>query len=109
MKKHIMFSLFAVLVSILSAQDIAFENITIDKDCFKGWSLSGNGTQNPDGSIAVTGDGNNCTYWLSNPLDLKAGQTYMVRFLRRNGENSGGLKAADLTKTIMESIRETIV
>ena len=90
MKKLILFSLFLLLFSLLTAQDIASEKVAIDKNCFKGWSLSGGGMRNPDGSIAVTGNGNDCTYWLSNPLDLKAGQTYMVRFLRKNGENSGG-------------------
>ncbi|MCR5380265.1 MAG: hypothetical protein K6G44_04700, partial [Lentisphaeria bacterium] len=90
MKKLSLFSLSVLLFSLLSAQPFASQTVDIDKDCFKGWTLSGGGIMNPDGSIAVTGDGNDCTYWLSTPLDLTAGQTYMVRFLRKNSETNGG-------------------
>ena len=75
MKKLSLFSLSVLLFSLLSAQPFASQKVDIDKDCFKGWTLSGGGTMNPDGSIAVKGDGNDCTYWLSTPLDLTAGQT----------------------------------
>ena len=90
MKKLLLFSLSVLLFSLLPAQPFESQTIDIDKDCFKGWTPSGGGVMNPDGSIAVTGDGNDCTYWLSTPLDLTAGQTYMVRFLRKNSETNGG-------------------
>ncbi|MBO7533958.1 MAG: hypothetical protein J6T46_08210, partial [Victivallales bacterium] len=75
MRKHILFTLSVWLFSLLSAQPFASQTVDIDKNCFNGWSRSGGGAMDPDGSIAVEGDGNDCTYWLSTPLDLTAGQT----------------------------------
>ncbi|MBR4222931.1 MAG: hypothetical protein IKR81_17350, partial [Victivallales bacterium] len=56
-----------------------------------GWTLTGTGKANSDGTITVTGNGNNYTYWLSKPLtQLKGGESYMVQFLCKSEESNGG-------------------
>ncbi|MBQ9367918.1 MAG: DUF4091 domain-containing protein [Victivallales bacterium] len=91
MKKTIALCLMALLVATsIAQQGRIIENPVIDEECFKGWKLTGAGGTNPDGSIYVTGTGDDCTYWLSNPIDVKAGEAYMVEFLMKSSHASGG-------------------
>ena len=91
MKKAITLCILAFFaITSFAQQGRIIENPVIDGECFKGWKLTGAGGTNPDGTIYVTGTGDDCTYWLSNPIDVKAGEAYMVEFLMKSSHASGG-------------------
>ncbi|MBR4673443.1 MAG: DUF4091 domain-containing protein [Victivallales bacterium] len=91
MKKAITLCILAFFaITSFAQQGRIIENPVIDGECFKGWKLTGAGGTNPDGTIYVTGTGDDCTYWLSNPIDVKAGEAYMVEFLMKSSHSSGG-------------------
>ncbi|MBQ9367916.1 MAG: DUF4091 domain-containing protein [Victivallales bacterium] len=92
MKRTLVFSLLFLIATLAVAQQgQVIENPVIDKVCFQGWTLTGAGKANADGTITVKGNGNDCTYWLSKPLtQLKGGETYMVQFLCKSEESNGG-------------------
>lgn len=64
-----------------------------------GWKYhGGKGSIASDGVLQVSGSGNDCTFFLSEPGNLKGGHCYMVTFEARMPEKVSGAAITGLSQ-----------